>query len=294
MSKKSTIWINTADLYTSNTNYNVYRYYFPTPYQFKRGSQVGLQAINIFNSTYNISASIGNNTFSIVWPANFTDGSTSKTYSFTIPDGYYAESDLNYYLQQCMISNNLYLTQTSTGSNVYFLEIVANSVKYAVEINTYVLPNSSTFSSSGYSYPTGATWTVSSSSLTPQLTICSGLQTWTGITTQSTFPSTTSTTTNQQFISNTYPVVNPVNAYVLTCNMVNSNFTIPSNLFYQIPLISSWGELISLNYGGSQINYLDIVPAQYSYIEIVLLNQNYTNLQFVDKEILIILSILEN
>jgi len=193
-----------------------------------------------------------------------------------------------------MIQNNLYLTQTSTGNNIYFLEIVSNSVKYAIEINTYVLPTSSTISSLGYSYPSGNLWTCSSSLLSPQIVLSSSLQTWTGITNQgTTFPPTSTTSSNQQYISNTYPVVNPVNAYILTCNLLNSNFTIPNNLFYQQPLSSSWGSLISANFGGSQINFLDIVDAQYAYIEITLLNQNYTNLQFVDKEILIILTLLE-
>jgi len=149
MSKKSNIWINTNNLYSGNSNQNVYRYYFPTTKQFRNGSQIGLQAINVFNSSYNISSSLNNNTFSIIWPTS----TGNQTYSFSIQSGYYSESDLNYFLQQCCIQNNLYLIQTSTSNYVYFLEILTNSIQYGVQINSYTLPTSIT----GYSYPSGAT-----------------------------------------------------------------------------------------------------------------------------------------
>jgi hypothetical protein len=256
--------------------------------KFGPNSKIGIQSLSMFNSTFNISAALGNNTFSIIWYANFS-GQPSQTYNFVIPDGYYSVSDLNYYLQSQMYVNKLYLTSSSGTVFNYFFEIQTNTVRYALQINTYALPSTTTFATSGYSLPIGAIWTVATTIQTPQLNICSGLQTWLGFSSQSSFPSVIPQTTNQQFLSTSCPIVNPVNSYILTCNLISSKYYNPDNVFYSLPLTSTFGELITQNI--SSITYHDIRQGPYTQVIIQFYDQNLSVLQFVDKEILLILSI---
>jgi hypothetical protein len=286
-----TIVINSNNYVKGSGNKFVYT--FPSAgAKFQAGDKVGLQQINIFNSTFNISQTLNNNTFSIIWPANFADGSTSKTFNFTIPDGYYSVAQLNYFLQDCCLKNKLYLvSSTSNTSNTYFITFTSNSIFYALEIDTYVLPTSSTLTSSGYIYPANSGWTVASTIQSPQITLCSGLLTWFGFINQVTFPATSTYTINQQFISNSCPVVNPVNSYILTTNLVSSPYSSPSNFFHSIPLTSGFGTMISN--ASTYIVYHDIQPATYTSLVLELFDQNFNPLQFIDKDVLIILA-LEN
>jgi hypothetical protein len=41
--------------------------------------------------------------------------------------------------------------------------------------------------------------------------------------------------------------LNTINSLVLCCNLINSDFSIPSNLFFNIPLSASFGNLITVS-----------------------------------------------
>lgn len=275
--------IMNSNNYVSNSG-NIFRYYFPGNGLKFENAKIGLQQVNIFNSSFNISQALGNNTFQIIWRANFSDSSTSKTFNFTIDDGYYSVAQLNYYLQNCMINNKLYLI--SGSKNIYYLEFVSNETKYALGINVYVLPTSL----GSYSYPDGCNWTLSSSVVSPTIIINSGLQNWFGFSSQTSFPPQ-SITTDQNYLSDIAPIVNPINSYILTCNMISSKYSQPSNIFFSIPLTASFGSLITINQSNPIM--LDIFNSNYLYLEITLLDQNLNKLNFQDKEILLILIISE-
>ena len=49
------------------------------------------------------------------------------------------------------------------------------------------------------------------------------------------------------YLSDVCPRLNTVNSLVLCCNLINSDFSIPSNLFFSIPLSNSFGNLITVN-----------------------------------------------
>jgi hypothetical protein len=78
-----------------NASSNCFRYQLPVAQKFEN-KEVGLTYISLYNSFYNISSAYGNNTIQLKYP----EGATTTTYTFTIPDGYYSYSDLNYFLQQ--------------------------------------------------------------------------------------------------------------------------------------------------------------------------------------------------
>ena len=98
-----TIIINTSND-VANTG-NQYIYNFSSTVKFNDGDAIGVSSIALYNSTFNITSSRANNTFTISWNAN-----TTTTFNITIPDGYYSVENLNFFLQQQCILNNLYVT----------------------------------------------------------------------------------------------------------------------------------------------------------------------------------------
>ena len=96
-----------------------------------------------------------------------------------------------------------------------FFEIVQNSVRYALKLNSYYIPTNGNASTIGYTKPSGAAWSYPITNQTPQA---------------QTYPSTIQST-NQSIVSTQTPVISSVNSYVLTYNLLNSRYSIPSNTF---------------------------------------------------------------
>jgi hypothetical protein len=264
---------------------NTFTYKFPTDFSFDKGSKIGLQSMSIYNSTFNISPELGNDTFIIIWNANIT-----TTYYITIPPGYYTGDDLNYYMQNQFVARKLYMTATNGTNYVYFTEIKTNSIRYAFQINTFALPTSAQAIALGYTMPTGAEWSLPTTSRSPQITFCAGLGVLLGITTY-TFPPISTVSTSQSYLSNIAPIISPINSYILTLSLLNSKYSSPNNIFYSIPLNKGFGDMIEV--GNSNILYNLISPGRYSSLTITILDQNYKKVYLNDTEIVLVLSILE-
>jgi len=164
--------INTSNYVSGNR----YSYKFPSPIKLTNCS-VSLYQFNMYNSTYNISSTLGNNTYSINW--------LGTTYNFTISDGCYDLNQLNSSFQFDMLSNNLYVISSSNSQYVYFFDVQTNSIQYKCQLDIFYIPTSSQASTLGYSLPSGASWTFPSNPIYPEVTLCSGLCTILGITNQS-------------------------------------------------------------------------------------------------------------
>jgi len=266
---KDLILINSSN-YVGN---NQYSYRLPSAVTFKKGAKLSLYSFSMYNSTNNISSTLNNNTFSIVW--------LGTTYNYVIPNGYYTLSDLNNYFEFCMLSNKLYAS-TSTQP-VYFISCSSNSVQYSAQINVNYIPTSSSATSLGYTIPSGATWTWPTSPTTPQLILSTGLQSIFGFQNgQSIFP-TTVQSTNQQFLSTALPILSPVYTYIVTCNLLNSNYSNVPNLFCQVPINVAYGSLIQFT--NAQQQQIDIHQGVYNTISIQLYDQNLNPLIFKDYEL---------
>ena len=271
----------------TNTSYvenseNTYIYKLPASVKFTNKSKVGLVSFSVFNSTFNVTASRGNNTVTFIW-----NSATPVTTTWTIPDGYYSASDLNSWLQSQMYSNNYYVTSNNGTNVIYFYEIVQNSVRYSIQLNSYYIPTSANATTLGYSQPSGATWAYPASNQTPQLTFGTAFGSLIGMTAQ-TYPATIQST-NQSQISTITPIISPVNSYILTCNLINSKYSIPSNVFFSLPLNGSLGQLIS--YVAPSVVYSDIAPNTYNNIVISFYDQNFNKLELKDNEIVLTLAI---
>ena len=258
----------------NSNNWNVAQRKFI--YNFQSGQSlrdydVGLSSISIYNSFFNVSASNNNNTFSINW--------LGTTYNFTMSDGYYGISDMNYYLQQQMVLNNLYLIN-SNGNYVYYIEILVNSVAYSGEMNFYLIPTSLP---SGYSKPSGANWSFPSVAKTPLINISTAFGKLIGFS-PDTYPLVSSSAS--QIVSNITPSIHVVNSLILTCNLINNiGLSNPTNVFFSFGVGEDYGNLISIN--SSQIVYSRVSGDQFQTIEIQVLDQNFNVLTLLDTDVLI-------
>ena len=274
-----TLVINSSNYVVGSNNKFVYR--FPNTINFDAGSTIGLSSISIYNSTFNVEKSRGNNVIQILW--------LGVTHTIVIEDGYYTVNDLNFRIQQYCILNNLYMT-TNSGSNViYFVELVTNSIKYSVQLNVYPIPTEVQSVSLGYS-KIGTSWSFPSIATTPQLNILSqqfgnligyvfGL-----------YPLLPQLTT-QSYLSVTTPIISPVNSYLITCNMVNSKYSIPNSVFFSLPLNVGIGSLITSNSNSIVYNKINIQP--YNELILTFYDQNYNALTLRDFDCTIMLSIRE-
>ena len=157
-----TLVINSSNYVIGSGNKFVYR--FPNTVNFEAGSSIGLSSISIYNSTFNIEKSRGNNVIQIIWLVT--------TYTIIIDDGYYTVNDLNFRIQQFCILNNLYLLSNSGSNIIYFVELVMNSVRYSVQLNLYAIPTEVQSLALGYS-KVGSTWNFPLVATTPQVNILS-------------------------------------------------------------------------------------------------------------------------
>jgi hypothetical protein len=271
-------------------NSNRYRFVFPTQIDLSRSRPaLGVSQIALYNSIPNVSAALGNNTLTITW----IDG-VSKT--FTLSDGYYDATGLNLFLQFAFAQSGWFLQSSSTASQaIYFAQIEANAINYALEVDFFVVPKTLP---AGYSLPPNATWSLPTANAGRfcQITFCPGLLTLLGFSqSQATYPSSRIPTTDElgatattlSFSSVTYPVLSPTFCIQLGCNLVSSGFQVNGGIFHQVPLSSSWGELISQTLGNQRL--VKCVPARYQYIEISLYLQDGSPLVPLDPELVLTL-----
>jgi hypothetical protein len=240
---------------------------------------IALSSISFYNSTFNITSSYSNNTLTLNW--------LGTNYTITFPNGYYSATDMNAYLQFYFATNNLYMTN-SAGNYIYFAEITTNSQRYAISLNLYAIPTSSQATTLGYSQPSGASWTLpSSTASTPQLTFNTAFGTLIGLS-SGTYPTSAQSTT-QQFVSTTTPIISPVNSYTLTCDLLNNPYSTPNNIFFTAPLTSSLGSLVQIT--PPQLQFNEIYGGTYYSLTIKLYDQFMNVLNFQDTEFVITLAL---
>jgi hypothetical protein len=259
-----------------------YRYNFPQPIDFsKNNAQVAISHYSFYNSVYNISSSLQNNTYQIVWV-------NGQTVTAVIPDGYYSFSEIDLHLEFTMSTQGWYLVSTTNSSQAtFYLDITTNSVQYKAEIVSYCVP---TTMPSGLQYPPNADWTLPVNRTYPQIILSPGLQRLFGMPNQSTFPLTQvppivngSTVLVQSFLSTSYPVLSSVFALAIGLNLVNSGLSSNPTIIAQFPLTVSFGSLVTSTLQISTM--FDICPGKYGFVEISIYDQNLSPLVLVDPEL---------
>ena len=248
-----TIILNTSNI-VENSNNTKLVYNFPSGGFTFKNDMIALLSLYQYFSIFNITSDYGNNSFSYTW----FDG---VEYSFTIPDGYYEISDLNSYFQSIMIANTHYMTN-SAGQSIYFLEFVVNTARYAVQINSYPL-DTDIQSSNGYILPSGATWSVPTTSTLSQFNVnTSGFGEVLGYEIGS-YPTTQVGSTTSSFLSSVAPQITPYSSILVSCNLVNNRAVIPSNILSSYtPLGTNIGSLFKFE--PNYLQFADVEDGQYT------------------------------
>ena len=123
-----TLVLNSSNVVNRNTN-STYQYNFiGGNFIVDDDMEVMLSSAQIPYSIFNTATAYNNNKLIFGFPTGSATNSYT-TFNITFPDGFYAVSDIRYYVQQFCITNGLYLIDAS-GNNVYYVEFQSNPTYY--------------------------------------------------------------------------------------------------------------------------------------------------------------------
>jgi hypothetical protein len=293
-------------------------YSFPSgAINIEEGDQLALSSVSMYNSVFNITSALNNNTFAYTWIDN-----SEKIVS--IPDGFYDVDGINDFLHQTMLNNGHYLIENATGNFVWFITIQVNVSIYAIEISCFPMNTTKYPIGTGgtqYTLPTFTgtmvAWTPQTANITPfiEIAVGSGLESTLGfkggfyagrqlggtgppvytlkntITPSGSIGGTQLSTysTIQTLTSQSTPQITSLTSYLMTCSLINNNFTIPNTLLSAFPPSSAFAE--QFVFSPNQMSFIDCQVGSYSSFNITLYDQNLRNIVMQDNQIVVLLVI---
>lgn len=255
--------INSSNVVGNNNSTFVYSFLGSTSLHIKEGSKICVSSISLPYSFFNITSAYNNQSFQFNW----TVLGLTTTYTITLPAGFYLVSDISNYLENYFIQNGMYLVD-SAGDNVYYLSLNYNTTYYSTQILSFAVPTSLP---AGYTQPSN--WLgYPSTATTPQLILSSNnFKSILGFSAGSYPPAPQAT--NYSITSNILPPIGSnINAIVLSCNLVNNNVTVPSNILDSFPINTTFGS--NIVYAPSFEKWVRMNAGSYNNITIQLLDQN--------------------
>ena len=271
-----------------NSASNSFRYQLGTTQTFE-GYEISLYSLSLYNSFFNISSNLGNNSISLTFNADFVNytnnydqqtalTASSYTFNVNIPDGFYDTETMNYFILNELKKRKLYCTLED--QDVYFIQLITNSTVYGNQLNMDIISNTAS-----YTYVDGCNWTFSSSPKTMAITFNDAFGILYGFT-GATYGNSSS---NLELVSDLTPQVNQVDNISVCCNLIDNSFAQNnSNELTCIPFNVKYGALITYtdNYG----LYSSISKNRYSYIDISFRDQNGNLIKIKDTQAVISLS----
>ena len=274
-----TLILNSTNVVPNGLN-DTYRYDFPNGAVNFDVEQISLATMSFPFSWFNItSSSVGmgwnNNVYQYIW----TDG---LTYTVTMPSGGYEITTMNAYLQEVMVKNGHYLVDNTISTApkfVYYLELVVNRTFYAIQFNAYLVPTSLPVN---YTNPGGMVFPATTK--TPQIVVPSNNNFGKVIGfNPGTYP-TVPDTVKYSKLSDITPKVQPVESILISCNLLNNKYSLPSTLLYAFTTGSTpFGTNFTLNV--PQFAFVDIQNGQYTNIQIQFLTQKQQRLHLQDDSV---------
>jgi hypothetical protein len=269
-------------------------YKFPNSVLFKNNS-IAVSSVSMYYSWFNITSAYQNNTFTYSW----VKGTTTTTYTITIPDGLYEITQLNQLLQFSMIANGTYLIDNS-GKNAYYAEFILNPTRYAVQINTYLFPTSLP---SGYSQPSNWVGAYPTQSFNPSITIPAKLNVILGYTAGfATNPNTNNayTPTASQYVSKnasgtlsylstSAPNLQPNSSIYFAMSNINNPYSVPSSIIYALVPQGEVGTLINERPPNFMWNRL--IDGTYNELRLTFLGTDLQPIKLNDPQMTILLTI---
>ena len=285
-----TLVLNSENI-VANTDNSVLQYDFPNSVYLK-DEYIAVQQISLYNSVFNISSGLNNNTFSYTW----IDG-TVNSVVMTATGIHLSLSQINSYLQSVMIANKHYYT--SAGQNVYLMEILVNQSAYAYQINCFAT-SVAIAAANTWAIPSGATWGNPNNSIVPMINIPNtNIQDLLGFDTASypptviggVIPNQTQTpvvSSPYSVLSNTAPQIEPQTTYIGLCSLVSNELVIPNETIISItPVNVIFGGLFNIQFSGLAYNKVD--DGNYTQFTFSFVDDLGQRIKFQDPNMLIIL-----
>ena len=261
-------------------------------------SKICVSSVTIPYSWFNVNTLLySNNVFSYNYP-NTSGGFTQ--YNVTLLNGFYQVSDLNNAIQLYMFQQGQYI---KSGTNIiYFINLLTDQTFYTNQFILNIVPtaaNVATYYGVGATISNGLYPTVQSCCqvILPSGTPTTSFGSLIGYTPGtypigSTFPilpSGTISATNYSVntLGNTVPNLTPVNSLIMTCNLVDNNVSIPSNIMDSFNINSVFGG--NITYSSNFQKYVSISTGRYQTMVVNLVDQNGNAIQANDYNILITL-----
>jgi hypothetical protein len=283
-----TVILNKTNI-VPNTGNSVLLYKFNSSIEFKDAS-VSLSSLNIFNSWFNISASLQNNQFSYKWFNSL--GVLNQTYTITFPDGYYSVNDMNEFVQSQLVTRGHYLQHTVDSNYIYHIEFVSNPSYYAIQMNIYAMRTSDANYTKGVStntdlYPVWG-WPAEFTSIQVILTSTNKFYRLIGIN-PGTYP-TISDSNNHTYLSAFTPTMDPVSSLMVQCSIVNQGgFSDPSDILYSFTSGNiSFGGMIDKEI--TKDTFCRIRDGVYQNFTVKITDQDYNRVDIRDPSIVLMLN----
>jgi len=297
----SNIILNKSHIQNLGNGNNILRYDIPKSVQFNEGDTVSLSNLNMYYSWFNISSKFNNNKFYYKW-FNNEDGTPDVLTEIVIEDGWYSILTLNEAILLQMTKNGHYLESLDGKTYLYFIEIKSNQTFYATSVILSSVSQNYDFNDGNglvdiktqYKSPTG--WKLPDSFQAPEFIFPSNnnfykLLGFSAGATLSFDTSSDSTQRSETFLNTQTPAMLPNSSYIMTCNLVSNDLSIPSDVMYSftIPNNTGFGDLIGIH--PDQVK-CKIKPGVYNHIEIRFYNAgDFTPLIIKDSDILVNLAI---
>lgn len=268
-------------------------YKFPNSVLFK-GNSIAVSSISLYYSWFNISTQLGNNIIQYTW----TVAGVTTTFTVTIPDGLYEIDALNAFLQFTMIQNGHYLIDSS-NDNVYYLELIVNPSRYAIQLNTFlvptVLPATYTAPPGFAGFPTVAQNPVVTfpSRFNEIVGYVAGFQSNANVGNAYVPPVSqyVSKLANGtlSYISTQAPNVQPNSSLYVSCSGINNPYSQPSSVIYSMTPSVAIGGLITEKPPNFIWNKL--IDGTYNELRVTFLGTNLQPIKLNDNQITILLAI---
>lgn len=257
----------------------------------KKGQKLALASLQMYYSTFNITALNKNNTFSYVW----VDGSVNVV---LVPDGFYDIPALNNYLHFTMVQNSHYLV-SSTGDFVYLMTLGINPSRYAVQLNCFGI-SVALAATNAWVLPAGATWVLPTNFIVPELTVPPSLNNNFGLVigfAPGTYPNsviagvppaqtqTPAFTSDQEFLSTIVPQVTPLSSFIITCSLINNDYAVPNNLIYSFSPQGTIGDQFTV--APNQYVFIDVYAGIYNRFNVQFIDQNFRPVSILDPNMII-------
>lgn len=274
-----TVVINRKNV-IKNTNNTKYVYNFPIPIHLEN-NEICFASLNMYYSWPNIQATYGNNIFTYKW---WNINAQLVEVNITIPDGNYSISTLSGYIQSQMFVRGHYLRNSKNNEIVFFISLTENAAYYACQINFTAMYTLSTIGTN-FIHENSTLWSLPAVSAYPQVVLKSTntMKDFLGFEV-GVYPNNAPLQSVYKVLGTVTPVVSPVSAINIQCNMCRSDIAIPDNVLYSFSQgNASYGDLLLKE--PQNLIWMRVPNGTYSNLELNFLDQDFQPMKILDSQV---------